>query len=431
MASPTKSTVAAAPAPGRIRRVARALYWLAVFGLVALNGWWLWDARPMPRLRDVEGWIAVDHDGGSMPRAWWDVPHDAVGARAALWRAVRKSPHDAAARMLLGRALAAANDLQGCVEQLRLVPDWSARKPEAQYLEGIVSLERHRLRDAERAFLAYVEPVLNDARPRPNLAEVKKRILDIYGFEDRWDEARALLWSDFAETEPSPRERLAIVETVMRTHMERSRPSATVEVLTPAVAADPEDWEARRALAVAADAAGDAPRADELIAKCLKQRPGSPRAWGDRLEMLERREEFAALAIQMAKVPPDAEADGRIAMIRGRLFRQEKKYEASIVALRRALKLLPDDLAGHHLLAQSLQSLGRDAEAAEERARHAFLLKASDDLPGAINHFKDVTEAARPESSAVAESMRRLADACRRLGWEKEAEAWAELAEAQ
>src|SRR4051794_27032599 len=147
LSTTTTPTTASAPVRAARRawlRLARGAYWPVVLGLAALNGWWWWDARPLPNLKAVQGWIGVEREVGSRPVAWWDitdVPRDNRGAIAVLRRAVRQSPNDPEARFLLGRALGAAKDYLACAEQLRQVPSWSPRKPEAQYIEGMAWLQ--------------------------------------------------------------------------------------------------------------------------------------------------------------------------------------------------------------------------------------------------------------------------------------------------
>src|SRR5438309_1204888 len=125
--SPTQTSTAAMPRVASRAigtRLARLAYWPVVLGLVALNLWWLWDARPLPNLKAVQGWIGVEREAGSRQVAWYDltdVPRDNRGAIAVLKRAVRHSPNDPEARLLLGRALGAAKDYLGCAEQLRSV----------------------------------------------------------------------------------------------------------------------------------------------------------------------------------------------------------------------------------------------------------------------------------------------------------------------
>ena len=107
--------------------------------------------------------------------------------------------------------------------------------------------------------------------------------------------------------------------------------------------------------------------ADREILRCLAERPKDPRAWADRLEMIEARGDKAALEAALAQVP----SGGR--RRRPHLARPrpdgdaERDYPKAAEAYQNALKLLPDDLVGHHVLAQALQILGLKKEAAVHR----------------------------------------------------------------
>ena len=430
---PAPSPAAQRPARRRIRLV-RPLSWLAILGLVALNAWWLWDDRPMPSPRQVEPWIRIERQPGNRPVAWWDVSRDNAGARVVLRRAVRRSPNDPEARLLLGRALGASGDVLGCARQLHLVPHWSPLKTEALLGEGMAWLELNRARDAESAFLALLavdpnHPERHGSRAfRETRVFVENKLLDVYALEDRWDEARALAWRAYRDASGSIDTQRRIVEILMRTRLERSHPAATLATLRPIVAADPGDWHARLALARAADGMKDFDLADREIARCLKERPNDPHAWGDRLEMLERREDFKTLAAEEKLIPSVAEADGRIWLIRGRLLTQKKDRAGAAQAFRRAVELLPNDVAAQHSLAMSLQRLDRSDEAKPHFERHNTLKNLTSEIPMLINHYKDVTEVERPNRDEVADAMRKLSTACQGIGWNEEAAAWAKLA---
>src|SRR5690349_11859796 len=97
----------------RLSRIARHAYWPTLLGLAALNAWWWWDARPLPDLRMVNSWIGEDREVGSRSSDWWnplEVPRNNSGAIRVLHRAVRRSPNDGDARIMLSRALAAVKD---------------------------------------------------------------------------------------------------------------------------------------------------------------------------------------------------------------------------------------------------------------------------------------------------------------------------------
>ncbi len=430
----TPRPVSIAPRRHVVRRVASKLYWPVILGLIALNTWWWWDSRPIPNLRAVEYWLATPKEAAQRAVPWWDiwdVPRDNSGAISVLRRTVRKSPNDAEARLMLGRALGASGDTLGCIEQLRAVPKWSPLKPKALFGEGMALLERKRAREAETAFLAYVAPDPNHPRlARGDRVVIENKLWDIYALEDRWVDARKVAWQAYKDAERQPGVQLRILEVILRTRIERSNPTAAVTSLKPIVEADPQDWEARRAMARALDAIKQYEEADQQLAICLKERPNSPRAWADKLDMLEGREDFAGLALAEKQVPREAETDGRIWMVRGRQRIQVKDFAGAAVAFQKALDLMPDEFSAYYALAQSLQMIGKTKEAELLRKRHVELEAMTKEVPQRVNYYRDVTDASKPELAEIKDAISKLAAACKGMGWKDEAEAWAKTARA-
>lgn len=433
LTSPTP--VAIAPRRKVLRRFAGWLYWPAILGMLALNAWWWWDSRPIPNLRVVDYWLATPREAGKPPLPWWnfwDITHDNPGAISVLRRAVRKSPNDAEARLMLGRALGASGDTLGCIEQLRAVPKWSPLKPKALFGEGMALLELKRAREAEDAFLAYVKPDPNHPRlAKTDRVVIENKLWDIYALEDRWADARKIAWQAYKDAERQPAVQLRILEVILRTRIERSNPQAAVDSLRPIVEADPQDWEARRAMARALNAIKQYDEADRQLAICLKERPKSPRAWADKLEMLEGREDMEGLAAAEKQVPPEAETDGRIWMVRGRQLMQpgpSRDFAGAAVAFQKALELMPDEFASYYTLAQALRMIGKTKEADILSKRHVELEAMTKEVPQRVNHYRDVTESARPNPAEIKEAILKVSAACRGMGWKDEAEAWAKTA---
>lgn len=435
---PTSPPTTAAPVPTtRPARVAawpglaRRAYWPVILGLVALNAWWAWDARPLPDLKEVALWVAQERDRDARSASWWDlgrVPHNNDGAIAVLRRAVRHSPNDGEARSLLGRALGAKGEIRAAAEQLRAVPFWSPLKPESLLGEGYAWLEIKRARDAELAFLAYLRVDPNHRTERPKRVEVRNKLLDLYAWEDRWDEARDLIWRSYREDGLGPMARRGVLELSLRTRLERSHPSAALPYLREFAAADPGDWNARRALARVANAEKLFEESDREIRACLAANPTDPKVWGDRLEILRAREDFDGLAAALAEAPPGADADPRVPMARGRVLRQAKDHAGAARAFAKAVALTPSDPDAHNALALASQLVGRVQEAEAHRRRHAELEALTKEIPEAVNAYKDASESVPVKLEDLKNAMLRLSVACRGMGWPDDAEGWAKSA---
>ncbi len=212
-------------------RLWRLAYWPIAFGLIGLNGWWWWEDRPTLPLAQVARLV-----GG---------PRNAE-AEQELRRIVRRSPNDGEALTLLARSLASRGDTRGCAEALHRVPFWSPSKPDALYGEGLSWLELDQARRAEAAFLQYLadDPNHPELAIRPRLLEVEERLFNLYALENRLEDARELVHQAHAKAEP--RGKPIWLLQGLRTHVERVHPSSAIATLRKFVAADPEDWQARR-----------------------------------------------------------------------------------------------------------------------------------------------------------------------------------------
>ena len=160
----------------------------------------------------------------------------------------------AVARMTLARVLAARGDLVGCARELGRVPYWWPRRAEALLRSGQAYVKADRARDAESAFLA----ILDDDPlhpPDPSVYhDAGQELLKIYAIEDRWEDAYGIIWKAYDHAAPPDRP-LALTMRI-RCELERMAPTETLKVLRRYVAADPADFEARRAMASAELAVG-------------------------------------------------------------------------------------------------------------------------------------------------------------------------------
>jgi tetratricopeptide (TPR) repeat protein len=378
-----------------------------VLGLAALNAWWWWEERPLPEPREVARWLDAGRgdDAERALRAW-----------------VRRSPYSAEARLMLARALAGKGDLTGCAGQLRAVPFWSPLKGEALFREAQTWQQLKRAADAEAAFRRYLADDPNHPEPKAHrdLAEVE--LINLLTLEGRWDEARALIWGSF-DRAASARQREELLVMVVRTETERYEPSAAVVPLRQFVTADPSDFEARLALATAAEALGRPAEADAQVAACLRLRPRDPRAWRARLEILKARADINALRRALAEAP--AEVESVLWPYRGEVLVRDGDLAGAFDAYARAIAASPDEADLHYREALLARRLGRTQD--EERAlrRHQVLRAAREALPDAMSSFLK-TPADRPDAKKAAAA--RLSELSKDLGKVRESQEWARLA---
>lgn len=382
--------------------------------LFGLNGWWAWrDVRPVADLPEINNWLSQ----GRLPDAEW-----------ALRERIRRSPHDGAALSLLSRMLATRGDSLGCGRTLHQIPFWWPNKGTMLFMEGQAFKSIDRMADAETAWKALTE--FDPLHPMGDalVAKTVLELLELYALEERWEEARQLIWKAYDHSDPPDRPPLLVMR--MRTELERIEPATSVVKLRRFVAADSEDWEARRALARAEQATGNDGVATRLILECLKSRPDDPRCWRDRLDLLYKQGDLEGLSRELARVPAAVADDPGVA--RYRAIAQEKTGDWAGAAATYRL-LIEKQAANGELrfrLAAAEEQLGHRESARKHREASQAIRAARGDLNQAFQAYMEAAGAERPDSKAVAAAVGRLATLCVALGWKREAEAWEQLASA-
>ena len=219
--------------------------------------------------------------------------------------------------MTLARRLAARGDMLGCARELEQVPYWWPQRAEALFRSAQAFLMADRARDAEAALLA----ILDDDPlhpPDPGLYhDAGQELLKIYATEDRWEDAYGVIWKAYDHAAPPDRPLMLTMR--IRCELERVAPTETLKVLRRYVAADPADFEARRAMANAELAMASGPRPLRDMEACLAGRPDDARAWRDYLAMLQSLGEQDAFNAAMARLPRSAESEPEIWMFRGQI----------------------------------------------------------------------------------------------------------------
>jgi Flp pilus assembly protein TadD len=399
----------------RARAIAlRAGGWALALALLGLNAWWAWrDVRPVADLPTVTNWIGQER----LAEAEW-----------ALRERLRRSPHDGEALALLARLQAARGDMLGCGRTLRRVPFWWPTRARLLFMEGQAFKSVDRMADAETAWKELSE--FDPLHPMPDdlVAKAVMELLELYALEERWEEARRLIWRAYDRAEPPDRPSLLVMR--MRTELERIAPATSVVKLRRFVAAAPEDWEARRALALAEHATGNDREATRLMQACMEERPEDPRGWRDYLKLLHEQGNLDSLDQALARVPAAAADDP--AVLRSRAIVQEQRgdWEDAAGTYRRLLDKEKANGESLFRLAAAEERLGQHESARKHRDESRVIRDARGDLNQAFQEYLEASGAERPQPKALAAAVGRLASLCETLGWKREAEAWAQLAPA-
>lgn len=389
----------------------RAAGWAAAAGLALLNGWWAWsDRREQP---DLFGLVRKIPAG------------DAAAAEAVIRERIRRSPHDGDAQTLLANLLAARGDGLGAAKALQAVPYWWPGREKTWAREGQAFKALGRMEDAEAAWkqLAAFDPL--HPAPEAVAAFAVRELLELYSLESRWEEARSLLWK--AHDQASPGDRPGWLLMRMRTEIQPAPPAQALHRLNQFLAASPDDYEARLAAARAERALGRRDEAARHLGRCLRERPEDPRAWAEHLAAAAAGSDDASMNEALAAVPDAAAGDAGVLEGTAKIHEKRGDWAAAAEALRRLISLRGSIADDFERLADAEDRLGLADRSGAHRERARSIREARAGLDPAIRAFAEAV-GSNPSTSAARSAAKKLAGLCEALGWDREADAWAQLA---
>jgi len=397
------------------RRLWRLGRWTLLLALIGLNAWWLWrSSRPIVPLETIARWIEQHRDRE---------------AEQALRRRLVRSPHDGEARVLLAKLLAQRHDTMGCARELHQVPFWWPDKAKWLIMEAGAFKECDRLGDAEAAWTAVVEDdPLHPVDPK-YLTAATRDLLQLYAYEGRWEEMVKLIWRTFDRTD-DPVERQNLMMMRIRTELERITPAAAAAQVEKYLAADPQDWQARRGLAKARLALNLPESARDLLETCLAERPEDPSCWADYLDLLHAIGDLDGLRQAVARLPAAVAEHPTVLTHRARLLERDRRWPEAAALYRRVLQVRPHERETHYRLALIADRLGQRDQAQIHRQRWKAMGAARTELNEAYQKVVDLHQS-DPNSPRYHAAIRRLAQLCQTLGWNRDAEAWTRLAPEQ
>jgi tetratricopeptide (TPR) repeat protein len=392
-------------------RIGRYLgFWALILGLLGLNGFWLWEARSLTDLKTIARWI---DDGRTSD------------AERALSAFLRQTPHHGDARTILARVLAIQGKLADCASQLQQVPFWWPTKSEALFREGQAWMQVDRAQDAEAAWRQYISEDPNHPEVKQFQRRVEVDVINLMALEDRWDEAREVIWKAFERAEPSAREDLLVMS--LRSYLERSSPAASAPVLRKYMAADPTDGNARRALARQAQALGLTDEADENIKHFLKNNPKDPLVWRDWLGILQSRGDSLAIEKALAEAPPEADSNAEILAEKALVYTRSGDLEKASQTYRQAIARRGFEPNYYYRLALLEQQSGHPEDAKSHLARFQELQAARDRLAAELDALFDDHQSGNSTRDQLRSRYSRLSQTCLVLGLKRDADGWASL----
>ncbi len=400
---------ASRPRPGRRPASLRPLqagYWILILLLVGVNVRWLWQEWATVDMKTIDVLIA---------RGKADEAERGLEAR------LRRFGLDGEARMKLARLLANRKDYLGCARELHEVPYWWPARAEASFLEGEAYKLIDRAPDAEAAWASCVAPDPLHPVQAKYSGRAARELIGFYMLEGRFAEVRATVWKAYDAADPS--ERADILAMRLRAELERISHEEALTKLRRFVAVVPDDWQARRALAVEELAAGDAGAAEREIQECLRTHPDEPSVWRTWLDLLSERGDRDGIRAAVAKLPPASDGDAETWKHRGLVRQWDGDLEGAAEAFRRAVALNPREGDYYYKLGMAEQYLGHPERARPHVQKSVQIRESYSKLHDAYYDYVEATRRARGDDPAVRTALEKVATLCRELGWDREAEA--------
>jgi hypothetical protein len=385
--------------------------WTTLLGLIGLNACWSWrDSRLLPDLKTIELLISQQRD---------------ADAEQALRMRLAYSQHDGDAHALLAKIYGQRRDMLACARELGQIPFWWPSKGKFLLMEATAYKQIDRMRDAESAWQAVVKHDPMHPIDRKYVTAAMMDLLELFAVESRWADAARLIWSEYDRID-DPHDREALLVMRMRTELERIMPAVAAAKLRKYIAADPEDWAARRALAKVEAMLNNGDEARRLLVPCLEHQPEDPRGWADELTVLSDLGDLEALRQTMAHVPAAIAGDPSFLRFRALLAERDRNWLEAARLYERLTQLRPWERENLYHLALVETRLGRAAQAQEHRQRSESMRAARVELNDAFQKVLDIRRLDAP-SSEVKAAIDRLARVCRALHWTRDADAWERL----
>ena len=274
-------------------------------------------------------------------------------------------------------------------------------------------------RDAEAAWKAALADDPLHPVPAANVTAAALELTKLYVLEGRDDEAREVLWRRYGLADSSGVQ--FFLAKLLRLDLDRAAPEDAAATLLNYVNATPDDWVAHRALARAEQSLGKRELASRDIKTCLRAQPNDLGTWRDYLAILVAQNDLDGLTAAVAKLPQDAERDGKCWKYRGLASVHRQEWKQAADAFEQSLKLDPGDAECHDRLAEIAERLGDPKQASWHRQQSQSLAAAGAELTATLNEALHSIRIAMTEPPPV---FARLVALYKTLGHTERAEAW-------
>ncbi len=278
-----------------------------------------------------------------------------------------------------------------------------------------------RLLQYDEAEKAWLEALRLD----PLIPEAPWQLIQLYDWQGRLDEARALALRQHA-IEPDPRDRVGWLLELVREDVHRPAPRGLINWLEPIVRNNPKDLHTTLALGVALTREGLVDRGLDCLRGAVKTHPHDPDAWLALLTGIEEAGQFDVLAATLGKLPPELSADPRFIKVQGVVAQERRDWSTAESLYRRALEFRPQDLSLVYRLARVLRGSGQIVEAERYDQQARSYSEARKELRALYEQIEPIARSLAPGSRP--DLYRQFAALRERMGLRDEAKAWNRLA---
>jgi len=335
-----------------------------------------------------------------------------------LKRYLSRWPQDAEALMLAARVAAAKGELQRCVSLLARVPYSSPLKCAALIRQG-QALRRIGYGRRAEVVLRQAARMADQMGPAGiNMAQVSRgELVSLLRLEDRCDEATELLWQMF----PAHRAKWRLLITFLRIHSGPIQPDIALQRLQRCLQLDPEDVDARRAVAQYLIVAGELDRAEAELGKCLQLKPDDPASLEVLLDCLVQSRRWPAVA-KLARDHGDRLRSAKALRLTGQWLLAAGRLKEAEQRLLRAAELDPAEPQTFFLLGRLARKL-RGRVGAKQFMDRFKLVSEQREILKRYCHTVALADP-RQWQPPSAEECLTLARRCASLGWRKVAREW-------
>ena len=315
-------------------------------------------------------------------------------------------------QQLVARARRAleSNAFTDVVKLARAVPDDSADAADVRLWEGVALWKLDRWQAAEDAWMRALG--IN-----PEVPEAGWRLLLVYFYEQRFDEAEQLALKLYP-IEPDAGDRTRLLLELIRQDSERVGPEATVMTLEPVLVHEPENFHALRVIGLSYVQLGRTSDGADWIERARRLRPDDLDGWFTWVWYLFETGKMEKLAAAWDEMPAAAREQTRFLRYQGMWAEATGDSAAAERAYRSALEHDPADRKAHYQLARLLRADGKETDAEKHEAEARELDDAREALAAA---YLRTTQSNNEVSS---QDCREFGRWCRRLWRTRQAELW-------